>query len=184
MSGSGGNDIATTDRLCLRLLAESDENLYCGLYTDAATMRFIGAPLSRERAARSFRKVLRLTHHLPCELLFATIFEKNTLQAIGVGSVRPFDERARQAEAGIILQPAGHARGVGKEAFAALITQGFAMFQIDEIQAHISLGNLAAQGMVAGLGFVCCGDGGAAQEHLQRRVWSVDRDDWCRKLSP
>ena len=46
-----------TDRLRMRPLRADDEALFLDLYTDAETMRYIGEPLSLERAKRSLRKL-------------------------------------------------------------------------------------------------------------------------------
>lgn len=202
MSGSGGNAAVDAGRISLRLLAASDQDLYCELYTDAATMRFIGAPLPRKRALRSFEKALQLTHSCTDTMrhLVLAVIEKATRRTIGICSIQQFDERLRCAEAGIILRPAMHARGIGKEAFAALITQGFAMLQIDEIRAHIAVDNSAAAGVLASLGFRRCDDAAAAAEgpqkggqrssqessqkseqgSAQQSAWSVARESWCR----
>jgi RimJ/RimL family protein N-acetyltransferase len=185
-------------RISLRLLAAGDQDLYCELYTDAATMRFIGAPLSRERALRSFEKALQLTHRGADTMrhLVLAVIEKASRQTIGICSIQQFDERLRCAEAGIILRPAMHARGIGKEAFAALITQGFAILQIDELRAHIAVDNSAAAGVLARLGFRRCDDAAASAEGpqesgqksgqkseqggAQKSAWSVARESWCR----
>lgn len=180
-SGDSGPVNADTGRVSLRLLAAGDSDLYCELYTDAATMRFIGAPLSRDRALRSFEKALRMTRRDPAGLVLLAVIEKATRQTIGICSIQQFDERRRCAEAGIILRPAVHARGIGKEAFAALITQGFAMLQVDEIQAHIAVDNSAAAGVLTGLGFRRCDAIVAAAEGPPKSAWSVARESWWRK---
>lgn len=181
-----------TDRLRLRLLAVDDEELYCELYTVAATMRFIGVPLSHGHAQRSFRKALRLIHHRclaqslesPPEQIFLTIVEKTTQQTLGICSIQHFDERRRQAEAGIMLKSAAQARGVAKEAVAALITRGFGIFPVDEIRARISVGHCAAAGVLASIGFVRGGDVMAATEYPGTIFWSAYRESWKANHPP
>lgn len=180
--GSGRGSVnAETERLSLRLLAASDEDLYCELYTDVATMRFIGAPLSQDRAERSFRKALQLTHRHPMEQLFLTIIDRATRQTVGICSIQQFDERTRRAEAGIILKPAVHTQGMGKEAFAALVTCGFEMFPIDEVRARISVDHSAAEGVLASIGFLRRGDIAPAQERPDNSIWSTYRESWCKR---
>jgi RimJ/RimL family protein N-acetyltransferase len=48
-----------TPRLRMYALAASDEALFCELFTDMETMRFVGRPLAPVRAAASFRTALR-----------------------------------------------------------------------------------------------------------------------------
>ena len=49
----------TDRRFDLRLLSADDEPLYRSIYSDAETMRYVGAPLSDAEAAASFRAALR-----------------------------------------------------------------------------------------------------------------------------
>jgi hypothetical protein len=48
-----------TPRLRMHALAASDQALFCELFTDKETMRFVGRPLEPVRAAASFRTALR-----------------------------------------------------------------------------------------------------------------------------
>src|SRR5260221_13747987 len=93
-----------TQRLHIRRLVESDEALYCGLYTDAATMRYIGAPLSPERAMRSFRNALTWSNDQPTDPRLFAMIEKSTQRAIGLCAIQPFDAGTRRAEVGMMLK--------------------------------------------------------------------------------
>src|SRR5690606_18527649 len=95
-----------TARLWMRTLASADDRLYCTLYRDPATMRFIGAPMSAARAARSFRAALAAGRKLPVDDLFLAFVEKATRAPIGMGSLQHFDRTRRRAAAGIMLLPA------------------------------------------------------------------------------
>ena len=49
----------------LRSMRESDEELYCDLFCDPETMRYIGPPWTRADAARAFRGVLEAMRATP-----------------------------------------------------------------------------------------------------------------------
>jgi hypothetical protein len=67
-----------TARLRMRPIVVADAALYEHLYTDAETMRFIGAPLCAKRAARSFQLALSGMQRQPIERLFLTVEEKSS----------------------------------------------------------------------------------------------------------
>jgi len=93
-------DRIETDRLMMRPLSEDDATFYCDLYGDPHAMHFVGPPLSRERAERSFRIVLASRVRRPVVRLSLAIVEKASQQAIGIGGYRDFDARRRRVEAG------------------------------------------------------------------------------------
>jgi RimJ/RimL family protein N-acetyltransferase len=170
-------------RLRFRPLDAVDERLFCELYTDAETMRFVGQPLSRERAAGSFRKALTRNSQTPIVCCYLAVVEKCDGRPIGICSIHKIDRAQRRAEAGIILQPAARGRGRSKEAFAALITTSFAVLPVDEIRAEISVDHLAAECMVAGIGFIESDLRPAEGRLPARRVWSAHRGSWCEKTN-
>ena len=102
----------------MRRLHEDDEALYCGLYTDAETMRFICAPLSPERAARSFRKVLASKTQANGPRYFA-MFDKATQHVIGLCAIQQPDAEMQRAEVGMMLKSEARARGYATEALHA-----------------------------------------------------------------
>ena len=110
--GSVPMDRIETDRLMMRPLSEDDATFYCDLYGDPHTMHFVGPPLSRERAERSFRIVLASRDRHPVKRLFLAIVEKASQQVIGIGGYRDFDAPRRRVEAGMILKPESCGRGV------------------------------------------------------------------------
>jgi RimJ/RimL family protein N-acetyltransferase len=172
-----------TERLKMRSLSESDESLYCELYGDAQTMRFIGPPLPLDRAARSFRKTLDSTRRHPVEQLILTVVDKATQQAIGICSIQQFDVCRRRAEAGIMLKPGSHAQGFAKECFKALITQAFAIFPLDEIWAQTAADNCVAERMFIRVGFSRSDEPESRRERLGQRIWSAYRESWHLKAT-
>lgn len=170
-----------TARLKLRSLSESDESLYCELYGDAQTMRFIGPPLSPDRAARSFRKTLDSTRRHPVEQLILAVIDEAAQQAIGICSIQQFDAHRRRAEAGIMLKPASHTRGLAKECFRALITYAFAMFPLDEIWSQIAADHSVAERVLIGVGFSRSDE--SRGERPGQRIWSAYRESWSHKAT-
>ena len=167
-----------TERLRMRPLQADDETLFLDLYTDADTMRFIGAPLSPELAARRFRRILASTGQSPPERVFLAVLEKVTQSPIGLCAVVEFDAGRTRAEVGMMLVPKARAQGYSKECLAWLVTLTFAMFPIGEVWVQYSPGHSVAERLVVSIGFspgaaVEPSDGSPAQ-----RVWSVFRPSW------
>ena len=94
-----------------------DEALYCNLYTDLETMRFIAPPLSAGRAARSFQAALRLTRRRPVEHVFRSHPQDHSRQPVGICSLQGVDLSLRRAEAGMVIASAFRALGFCAEVF-------------------------------------------------------------------
>jgi RimJ/RimL family protein N-acetyltransferase len=168
-----------TERLAGRPLAPGDEALYCELYTDAETMLFIGAPLSRARALHSFSVTLRANARRPPTRLCLALVEKSTQQPVGICAIHHLDVRQRRVEAGIILRSAARARGYSKEGLGALITEVFAQLPVDEVRVQISADHLVVERLVRSLGFTQYGVAAADDERAARTLWSADRRSWA-----
>ena len=169
-----------TDRLRTRPLALEDEALYCSLYTDAETMRFIGAPLSPERAARSFRAALAGMNRSPIERLFLTIVEKSSHQAIGISSLQDFDALRRSVQQGSMLAAGARGHGYAKEVLVAMTEQVFAQLPVDELWVQFAAELAVVERGVRSVGFVRRHEAAAADDP-QRNVWSVYRESWSAK---
>lgn len=167
-----------TQRLHIRPLSESDEPLYCGLYTDAETMRFIGPPLTLLCATRSFHAALRLTRRQPAKRLFFTLVHKTTLQTVGICSVQGIDASQRRAEAGIIIAPASRAHGFAAEGLSALVTRAFDVLPIDEVWVQIALDHAIVERLVISVGFSQGGEIAPTHERKAQRIWSAFRQSW------
>jgi RimJ/RimL family protein N-acetyltransferase len=161
----------------MRPVSAGDATLFCELHGDPDTMRFVGSPLSVERAQRRFRKILASLGRTPLERLYLVMIEKATRQPIGLAAVQEFDTRRRRVEAGIMLKLEGRGRGFGKEGLRALVTHAFAVFPVDEVWIQHAEDNLAAQRVPMSLGLsrnteaeACAGMG--------KCVWSAHRDSW------
>lgn len=166
----------------MRPLSADDTALYAHLYTDAETMRFIGAPLSPERAAASFHKALAGMDRKPIERLFLTVVEKVSNADVGICSLQNFDAHRRSIQAGVMFVAGARARGYSKEGFIGLIQQVFAQLSVDELWVQFAMDHVAVQRAVISVGFA---RSEAAAEHgsEQRSVWSVRRDSWLAPLS-
>lgn len=166
-----------TGRLRMRPLTQSDAAFYCSLYTDEQAMRFIGPPMSQQRALRSFRKTVASTLRQPLEQLVLVVAARTTAQPIGICSIQQLDLARRRAETGIMFTPARHARGFAKECVAGLVTRVFAVLPLDEIWAATATDHLIAQRVLAGVGFTRSIDL-ESTDAPGRSVWSVHRASW------
>lgn len=175
-----------TERLRMRPMVAADAWLYEHLYTDAETMRFIGAPLSAERAARSFRSALGAMRRQPIERLFLTVVETATEIDVGICGLQNFDADARTVQAGVMFIEAARAKGYSKEAFTGLIQQVFARLPVDELWVQFATDHVAVQRAVLSVGFArrghAVGRDGACQRNGQDdgqgNAWSVRRESW------
>ena len=167
-----------TERLQVRPLTEGDEALYCSLYTDVETMRFIAPPLSAGRAARSFHAALRLTRRRPMQHVFLSLIHKTTRQPVGICSLQGVDLSLRRAEAGMVIASAFRALGFGVESLSALVTMAFTALPIDEVWAQTAFGHALAERLVVKVGFAPRGSVEPTRERSGQRLWSAFRESW------
>ena len=163
-----------TARLLTRPLSAEDEALYAHLYTDQETMRFIGEPLSAERAARTFRSALTGMERDPIERMFLAVIEKSSGTTVGICSLQNFDPGLRSVQAGVMFVAAARAQGYAKEAFAGLIQRVFAELPVDELWVQFAADHVAVQRGVISVGFTRREATGPGPQN----VWSVRRDSW------
>lgn len=166
----------------MRPLAPQDSSLYCHLYTDEETMRFIGAPLSPERAARSFNSALAGMKREPIERLFFTVVEKASRQDVGVCSLQNFDAQQRTVQAGVMFLASARAQGYSKESFIGLIRRVFAHLPVDELWVQFAAGHIVVERAVISVGFDRRHDGTREDGPPQRSTWSVHRHSWLTKF--
>lgn len=163
-----------TARLRMRPIVATDAALYEHLYTDAETMRFIGAPLSPERAARSFRIALAGMQRQPIERLFLTVVEKSSRADVGICSLQDFDAVNRSVQGGIMFVQSARAKGYATEGFGGLIQHVLAHLPVDELWVQFAIDHVAVQRTVLGLGFARRGN----RQDGQGNAWSVRRESW------
>lgn len=174
-----------TARLLMRPIEARDAALYEQLYTDAETMRFIGAPLSPERVARSFRSALAGMQRLPIERLFLAVMEKATNTAVGLCSLQDFDAARRSVQVGMMFVAAARARGHAKEGLIELIQQVFARLPVDELWVECAPDHVAVQRLMLSVGFAHRGDAARQEsENGQWNAWSVRRHRWSPPSAP
>ena len=115
-----------TPRLHLRPLAQGDERLYCGLYTDAEAMRHVSAPLTPEAAERAFRAVLRQLAAEPPQSRYWILAPREGGADLGLMAWVPDRDDAGSAEVGLLLVGPAQCRGYAAEAIAVLADEVFA----------------------------------------------------------
>lgn len=141
-----------TSRLRLRALTLNDLALFRALYCDPGTMRHIGKPMSRARAAASLGATIAATRK-PGGLRFYTIVERQSRRGVGMCSLRPAARDKRGVELGIMLVRNARGRGYAREAFAALIDDAFFRLPIAAVWVQHSRANAEAARLNDALGF-------------------------------
>ena len=172
-----------TERLDIRPLSECDETLYCDLFTDADTMRYIGPQLSSDRAARSFRTAVALTRRDPAQRLFFSVAVRSAQRTIGICSIQQIDPIRRRAEAGIVLESCARALGFAKEILPALVARALATFPVDEVWTQYSADHSIAERLVTAAGFSRRLDPAAYGQGPDKRVWSAHRSSRSQSVS-
>jgi len=170
-----------SERLSIRSLASEDEGLYCSLYTDPEVMRFIAAPLSKERAIDGFRKTLELMSQPSFERRVVVLIDRSNQQPVGISSVRIVDSKIGRAEVGTLLKPAAHEQGFAWECSTTLITQAFTRPQINELVAYSATDNKISERLLIDLGFTRGDALAASRGRPERTTWSITRDAWTKR---
>jgi [ribosomal protein S5]-alanine N-acetyltransferase len=161
-------------------LEAGDEELFCELFTDKETMQFVGATLSTKDAARSFGLALRAQTRRPVNQVFLRAVDERSGQKVGLCSIQDIDRDERRAELGVILKPARHAQGLGKEALGALVSYAFSLFPIDEAWVQYDAQHLAAERLVISTGFAHARE--YADRGCTKRIWSAFRQEWSPRI--
>jgi [ribosomal protein S5]-alanine N-acetyltransferase len=143
-----------TARLRMRALSECDQALFCRLYTDVESMRFIGRPLSRTRALAAFHLTLRSIRKEKSGPCFFAIVPKTSESAVGLCAIQPVARNARRAEIGIMLAGEGRGRHFGVEAVSGLAKSAFRALPIDRLWVQYHPANMAAKRLFARLSFL------------------------------
>jgi RimJ/RimL family protein N-acetyltransferase len=127
--------------------------LFCKLFSDEQTMRFVGPALSEKRAAHDFAAALRAAHRDPPRELFLSICDKLTEEAFGICSIQRIDPVHQRAEIGLMLQHHVQRKGFGKEVVEALTQTALATLPVVEIWAQYAADNQAAVALFNSVGF-------------------------------
>jgi RimJ/RimL family protein N-acetyltransferase len=171
----------STPRLAYRLLSVEDESLYCELYADPEVMRYVGTPLSRERALVSFGKALALTQQAYFQRRVTAIVERSTEKVIGISSIHMIDGERRSAQVGSMLVSSAQAKGYGVEYSKALIAHAFKTRPVEKLRAQVAVGNSVTEGLVTELGFSPGAVTPATADRPALCAWTLTRGKWEKR---
>jgi len=143
-----------TARLRMRALSEGDQALFCRLYTDAESMRFIGRPLSMTRALAAFHWTLQSIREESTGPCFFAIVAKASKRAVGLCAIQPVVRTAQRAEIGIMLAPEVRGLRYGAEAVSGLAMAAFRALPIDRLWVQYHPANMPAKRLFARLSFL------------------------------
>jgi RimJ/RimL family protein N-acetyltransferase len=167
----------TSERLILRAMRECDEELYCQLFCDPETMRYIGPAWTRPKAARGFHGALEAMRTTPPRGLFLAMAFQADARPAGRCTLQNF-EAVEGAELGMMLVPSGRAARVATDALIAVLTQVFATLPFDEIWVRFAIHHEAATRTAVAGGLVRHAQ--ARPEDLAANLWrwSALRASW------
>jgi RimJ/RimL family protein N-acetyltransferase len=166
------------EKLILRSIDERDEELYCGLFCDPETMRYIGPPWPRAEAVRAFRGVLEATRRMPPRALFLTLIAQETQRPIGLCTLQDVDAVRRQTELGVMLLPTARVQGLATEALLTVIAHAFATLPVDEVWVRFAVEHAACERLALRTGLIR--HAAASPQDLAAKLWrwSAYRSSW------
>ena len=166
-----------SERLILRALRECDEELYCQLFCDPETMRYIGPPWTRPEATRAFHAALEAMRATPPRGLFLAMTFQADQRPAGLCTLQNF-EGVERAELGMMLVPSGRASRVATEALIAVLAQVFATLPFDEIWVRFASHHEAATRTAVAGGLVRHAQGRPEDLAANLWRWSACRASW------
>lgn len=170
-----------TPRLHLRPLAQSDERLYCSLYTDPEVMRHVADPLAPAAARRAFAVVLKQLAADPPQSRYWVLRRRDDGGDIGLMACVPDCNDAGSAEVGVVLTRPAACRGHAAEAIAALADAVFSHSAQRRLWTRHARGNGPAAGLMRKLGFAPLEEAGGAPGPLR---WQLERQTWIDRRAP
>lgn len=154
----------TTARLQCDLLADTEQDEFCGLLTSAKVMRQIAPVLTLPQAQAKFRAAIKYNQAETLRQRIWHIRDRNTNAFYGIQSLQWRDGEAHQAEIGIMLAPQANQKGVAIEAMDGLLGFAFSYFGLERVYAHFYQTHRATRKLVARLGY-----------HIVDAAQSIDR---------
>ena len=163
----------TSKNLHMRPLASQDQTMFCALYTDAKTMRFIEPPYDQEKAQKTFNNIVKRNSNISSGFnTWAIVSKKSTavkankssevtydkqLNDSGIGLVMLYRKAGKHVlkvtEIGIMLLPQARGRLLAEEAFGSMINYGFNQLELPHINVRFDKRNLATQRISQKIGF-------------------------------
>jgi RimJ/RimL family protein N-acetyltransferase len=168
----------SSERLALRSLRESDEELYCQLFCDPDTMRYIGPAWTHAAAARAFHGALEAMRATPPRGLFLVLTLQADQRPVGLCTLQNFEPAERRAELGMMLVPSGRALGAATEALIAVLAHAFATLPFDEIWVRFAIHHEVATRTAVGGGLVRHAQGRPEDLPANLWRWSAYRASW------
>jgi len=140
-------------QLQIKPITGSDLSLYLELYCNPRVMRFVGEPLTENKAVESFKHALLYNERPEGDRLFLTVKHIDDAAPAGIVSISHFDREQKIVEIGSMLKPSQHGRFIGKESVIALMARITQVLNIDHFLLDIQPGNLPALRAARIMGF-------------------------------
>jgi RimJ/RimL family protein N-acetyltransferase len=167
-----------SERLLIRALEESDQQLYCELFSNAETMRYIGPPWTREEAGRAFPHALAATRCEPPKAISLAVIPKATQRAIGLCTLQNFESSPRRVELGLMLLPSARAHGFATETLIAVLEHAFASLPVDEVWVRFAANHAIAERTALAGGLLRHREVAPADAAANLCRWSAYRASW------
>jgi RimJ/RimL family protein N-acetyltransferase len=173
-----------SERVCVRLILESDLPALLAVNGDEEVTRFLGfAPWKAMADAEAWFQRISAQQAAGSALEFA-IVAKRTGSVIGRCGLFEFDEENAQAGVGYLLGRAHWGQGYMREALTALIDCAFLEMNLRRLEARVEAPNTASAGLLQRLGFT---REGVLRERwishgetVDAEVYGLLRREWAR----
>ena len=153
----------------MRPLAAQDEAMFCALYTDVKTMRFIEPAYSQEKAIKTFKSfVKRNTNSNPSFTTWAILNKTTNIDNVNeaetehlpppaIGLVLLYNKAGNKVlkitEVGILLLRQANGKLLAEEALGAMLSYAFSQLQLPYVNARFDKRNLATKRITRKVGF-------------------------------
>ena len=161
----------TTDRLYCRQIQPADWPFFLALYEDAQIMRFVSDRRTHAEIHDAFDARLPAWTPGSAHWLCLMVFDRATLQPLGVTGYIHREEDC--AEVGFLFIPQAQGKGYGYESLRAVCDYAFQQGGIRRLVATVSVGNEASKRLLEKTGFIQEGE-------LREAFWLNGRwqNDW------
>jgi len=146
-----------TERLLIRPISQQDQALYCSLYSNDKTMKFIGLPLTVAKASRAFNSIIKKQKlNNLYQTLWVIVF-KACQSKVGIVATSQtnlsINKQLDETEIGILLLNQYTGLKIGTEALKSLMRYLKHKTLVTKLHAFHHLKNIASDKAFRRLGF-------------------------------
>jgi len=159
-----------------------DKELYLKVYTDPEIMKFIGTPLSQERAECAWDASIEQETHIPVARRTWTLSENDPKRSIGIAAFGLENKEDKIATIGCMFVLEAHGKGYATEVLRKVTELAFEEYGINKLTSYSMLTNKASYKLMVRLGY---GYKEVLTEHDEIKAgyyWFLTKREWLNFL--